>query len=136
MRGPKWKAKSRNYLLDFQIVWRKNKKCLKTVHPWVLNLNNLNVSLVFRISVTQQCTNMENCGNLNRLTPCIKVWATILRINNLYIYIYHARNITPTNTFTFTTVKIWVQLFKNGPSKICGRQFLKNLKRYVPLSRP
>ena len=23
---------------------------------------------------------------------------------------------------------IWVKLFKNGPSKICGRQSLKNLK--------
>ena len=25
---------------------------------------------------------------------------------------------------------IWVKVFKNGPSKICGRQPLKNLKRY------
>ena len=24
---------------------------------------------------------------------------------------------------------IWVKVFKNGPSKICGRQPLKNLKR-------
>ena len=23
---------------------------------------------------------------------------------------------------------IWVKVFKNGPSKICGRQYLKNLK--------
>ena len=26
---------------------------------------------------------------------------------------------------------IWVKVFKNGPSKICGRQSLKNLKRYA-----
>ena len=25
---------------------------------------------------------------------------------------------------------IWVTVFKNGPSKICGRQYLKNLKWY------
>ena len=25
---------------------------------------------------------------------------------------------------------IWVKVFKNGPSKICGRQPLKNLKCY------
>ena len=25
-------------------------------------------------------------------------------------------------------VFIWVQVFKNGPGKICGRQLLKNLK--------
>ena len=25
---------------------------------------------------------------------------------------------------------IWVKVFKNGPSKICGRQPLKNLKGY------
>ena len=24
----------------------------------------------------------------------------------------------------------WVQVFNNGPSKICGRQSLKNLKGY------
>ena len=27
----------------------------------------------------------------------------------------------------------WVKLFKNGPSKICGRQPLKNLKQIIPL---
>ena len=26
--------------------------------------------------------------------------------------------------------KIWVKVFRNGPSKICGRQPLKDLKRY------
>ena len=25
---------------------------------------------------------------------------------------------------------LWVKIFKNGPSKICGRQPLKNLKWY------
>ena len=25
---------------------------------------------------------------------------------------------------------LWDKVFKNGPSKICGRQPLKNLKRY------
>ena len=25
---------------------------------------------------------------------------------------------------------IWDKVFENGPSKICGRQFLKNLKGY------
>ena len=29
---------------------------------------------------------------------------------------------------------IWVKVFKNGPSKICGRQHLKNLKRYGQLA--
>ena len=27
-------------------------------------------------------------------------------------------------------MKIWDKIFKNGPSKICGRQPLKNLKGY------
>ena len=27
-----------------------------------------------------------------------------------------------------TKTKIWVKVFKNEPSKICGRQTLKNLK--------
>ena len=31
-------------------------------------------------------------------------------------------------TFTKHTYNIWVQVFKNGPSQICGRQPLKNLK--------
>ena len=31
---------------------------------------------------------------------------------------------------------IWDKVFKNGPSKICGRQPLKNLKEYDLLSRP
>ena len=26
------------------------------------------------------------------------------------------------------SLRIWVKVFKNGPSKICGRQPLKNLK--------
>ena len=29
----------------------------------------------------------------------------------------------------------WDKVFKNGPSKICGRQPMKNLKGYGPLSR-
>ena len=29
-----------------------------------------------------------------------------------------------------TVIIKWVKIFKNGPSKICGRQSLKNLKRY------
>ena len=29
-----------------------------------------------------------------------------------------------------TMIIKWVKIFKNGPSKICGRQSLKNLKRY------
>ena len=32
-------------------------------------------------------------------------------------------------TFGLTTY-LWDKVFKNGPSKICGRQPLKNLKRY------
>ena len=31
---------------------------------------------------------------------------------------------------------IWDKVFKNGQSKICGRQLLKNLKEYGLLSRP
>ena len=31
---------------------------------------------------------------------------------------------------------IWDKVFKNGPSKIYGKQPLKNLKRYGHLSRP
>ena len=27
--------------------------------------------------------------------------------------------------------KLWDKVFKNGPSKICGRQPLKNLKTYL-----
>ena len=30
---------------------------------------------------------------------------------------------------------IWDKLFKNGPSKICGRQPLKNLKEYSLLKQ-
>ena len=30
----------------------------------------------------------------------------------------------------FDIMNIWSKVFKNGPSKICGRQPLKNLKRY------
>ena len=30
-------------------------------------------------------------------------------------------------------IAIWVQVFKNGPSKICGRQPLKNLKQTISL---
>ena len=31
-------------------------------------------------------------------------------------------------------IYIWDKVFKNGPSKICGRQPLKNLKEYGLLS--
>ena len=31
---------------------------------------------------------------------------------------------------------IWDKILKNGPSKVCGRQPLKNLKRYYCLSTP
>ena len=34
------------------------------------------------------------------------------------------------------TYLIWDKVFKNGPSKICGRQPLKNLKSMVCLIRP
>ena len=34
------------------------------------------------------------------------------------------------NPSHFTANNIYVKVFKNGPSKICGRQPLKNLKRY------
>ena len=27
----------------------------------------------------------------------------------------------------------WVKVFKNGPSKICGRQSLENIKEYILL---
>ena len=30
----------------------------------------------------------------------------------------------------FKDTSIWDKVFKNGTSKICGRQLLKNLKRY------
>ena len=30
----------------------------------------------------------------------------------------------------------WDKVFKKGPSKVCGRQPLKNLKGYVCLSKP
>ena len=30
--------------------------------------------------------------------------------------------------YFFILLKIWDQVFKNGPSEICGRQSLKNLK--------
>ena len=30
---------------------------------------------------------------------------------------------------------IWDEVFKNGPSEICSRQPLKNLKRYVLLKQ-
>ena len=51
------------------------------------------------------------------------------------------KNIIFNNRFSMTATKIWLQLFsrlsfiwvkvfKNGPSKICGRQPLKNLKWY------
>ena len=28
-------------------------------------------------------------------------------------------------------INIWDKVFKNGPSKVCGRQSLKNLKGYI-----
>ena len=31
---------------------------------------------------------------------------------------------------TLISIVIWNKVFKNGPSEICGRQSLKNLKRY------
>ena len=43
---------------------------------------------------------------------------------------------TPTNTFARTVNVIWNKVFKSGPSKICRRQPLKNLKDMVCLSRP
>ena len=33
-------------------------------------------------------------------------------------------------TYHPPTTLIWDKVFKNGPSKICGRQPLKNLKEY------
>ena len=34
------------------------------------------------------------------------------------------------NIYIFLKSDIWVKVFKNRPSKICGRQPLKNLKWY------
>ena len=36
---------------------------------------------------------------------------------------------------TLKTVNIWDKVFKNGPSQICGRQSLKNLKGYGLLNK-
>ena len=36
--------------------------------------------------------------------------------------------------FNFTFYNIWDKLFKNRPSKVCGRLSLKNLKWYDPIS--
>ena len=36
--------------------------------------------------------------------------------------------------FIFNVTNIWIKVFKNGPSKICGRQPLKNFKWYGLLS--
>ena len=40
---------------------------------------------------------------------------------------------TPNKYLTMTN--IWLKVFKNGPSKICGRQLLKNLKWYGLLTQ-
>ena len=41
--------------------------------------------------------------------------------------IFFARNVCVAN---WVRISIWDKVFKNGPSKICGRQPLKNLKGY------
>ena len=38
------------------------------------------------------------------------------------------RKVIHTNYCTWKAICIWVKVFKNGPSKICGRQPFKNLK--------
>ena len=48
-------------------------------------------------------------------------------IYGLYIRIYHIVNVFLLNN---RTIKIWDKILNNGPSKICGRQPLKNLKGY------
>ena len=50
---------------------------------------------------------------------------------SIYIISLHSLHQTDIGLFTLTYIHIiWDKLFKNGPSKICGRQPLKNLKRY------
>ena len=55
----------------------------------------------------------------------------------------HSATISGNAQMTFSTIiyngllrlPTWGKVFKNGPSKICGRQSLKNLKRYGLLKK-
>ena len=47
-------------------------------------------------------------------------------LENYYIGVYEVSGI---KKLVFV-IKIWNKVFKSGPSKICGRQPLKNLKGY------
>ena len=51
--------------------------------------------------------------------------------NVRYVLAYNVRYVQISLYLTIITSIKWYKIFKNGPSKICGRQPLKNLKSYV-----
>ena len=54
----------------------------------------------------------------------------ILRENNKMAVIYTGTKLGSKILFQEVTIMIWVNVLKNGLSKICGRKPLKNLKEY------
>ena len=55
-------------------------------------------------------------------------WPNKIFVKFSFLKFGNVREATTTRVLSFILNNIWDKLFKNGPSKICGRQPLKNLK--------
>ena len=68
------------------------------------------VGLVLKVLIA--CNSFQNFSYQSQCTVLLQSYCTVLIKQSV----------------VFPSWDIWVQVIKNGPSKICGRQFLKNLK--------
>ena len=96
--------------------------------PWLtLNLMSwCNLTVKFTPSMSEDSFKFRLCASRVSMSYHKICFNFELIFNKMHLYSIHI--------FTYTYVRD--KVFKNGPSKICGRQLLKNLKGYGLLSRP
>ena len=73
--------------------------------------------------------------DINNIQPCSDISSDIKAYSGIFKHCWGSWS----HIQTFRTMCnpcIWVKVFENGPSKICERQPLKNLKLYGLLGRP
>ena len=74
-------------------------------------------------------------GDINNIQPCSDISRDIKAYSGIFKHCWSSWS----HIQTFRTMCnpcIWVKVFENGPSKICERQPLKNLKLYGLPGRP
>ena len=97
--------------------------CIKSL-PWATKINN---NKILTLSDTITKTGKE----LIRIIIChpLNIWQMILKIQP-FLFPFIIRLKIKYSIIIWRMLNIWVKVFKNGPSKLCGKQPSKSLKWY------